>query len=84
MRHVGAGERRQHARLAAQHVVARRPQVRRRAAQDVVAPAAREAHQDVLRAAGERLDTLERAAGQPLRVHPPREHVEVTSAGSMP
>src|SRR5690606_31354667 len=74
---AGAVQGRQHAGLPPQDVVRPGAQVRRTAPQHVVAAAAAEPDQSVLRAPGERLDVLERAARQALGVHPPGQDVEV-------
>src|SRR5262249_14823751 len=57
--------------------VAVRALVERRAAQDPVAPAAREAHEDVLRAAAEERRAADRTPRQPLGVHPRAEAFDV-------
>ena len=84
MRHVAAGQGRQDALLAPHHVVAGGPQMLRPAAQDVVATAAREAHEHVLRAAGERLTCSIAPAGSPCSsIHRARTS-KSTNARSMP
>ena len=77
MRHGGAGEGGQDAGLAAHRLVAVGPLVRRRPAQDVLAGAAAEPQQHVLRPTGDQLHVGQRTGAEAALVHPRDEAVEI-------
>ncbi len=70
VRHRGAVQRREHARLAAHRVVRIGARRQRRAAEDIGRIAAPKAQQDVLRAAGEQLCICDSACAHASAIHP--------------
>jgi len=77
MWNIAAGQRREHATFTAQGVIALGPQVTRRPAQYVVAPAAAEPYEHVLGSARQQPHIADRSALERLLVHPRVEDLEI-------